>query len=60
HIRPVNRGIERDVINFVIATHDYIKKKWEAKDARYYNAEIYYEQRGGDEVINKVVFKRKS
>ncbi len=63
HIRPdaiINRGIVRDVVNFgIVITQDYIKKKWEVKDARYYNAEIYNEQTAGDEVISKVVFKRK-
>ncbi len=63
HIRPdaiATRGILQDVVNYgIVITRDYIKKRWEVKAAKYYNAEIYYGQRGEYEVINKVVFKRK-
>ncbi len=59
HIRPATRGIISDVVNITAKAHGYFKNRREVRSAKYYNAEIYYEQRGEDEVINKVVFKRK-
>ncbi len=62
HIRPeskLTRGVLLDVITLAKEVFDHFKEKGEVKAAKYYNAEIYYEQRDGDEVINKVVFKRK-
>ncbi len=63
HIRPdaiATRGVVGGVVNLAIAAHGYFKEKREVKPAKNYNAEIYYEQLDGYEVINKIVFKHKS